>query len=59
MPRWNFWLNQAQLTNDRDRDTYSHGVFAAPGQSAQQSEFDRRKASVISTRPSTGSEDDP
>ena len=24
---WNAWLEQAQLTNDRDADTYSHGVF--------------------------------
>ncbi|MBD3304791.1 hypothetical protein GF348_00340 [candidate division KSB3 bacterium] len=25
---WNFWLEQAQSTNDLDADTYSHGVFA-------------------------------
>lgn len=24
---WNHWLEQAQVTNDADRDTYSHGVF--------------------------------
>jgi hypothetical protein len=24
---WNFWLVQAQATNDLDRHTYSHGVF--------------------------------
>lgn len=24
---WNFWLRQAQATNDRDKYTYSHGVF--------------------------------
>ena len=24
---WNAWLEQAQVTNDRDADTYSHGVF--------------------------------
>lgn len=24
---WNQWLEQAQVTNDADRDTYSHGVF--------------------------------
>lgn len=24
---WNAWLLQAQATNDRDADTYSHGVF--------------------------------
>jgi len=29
---WDMWLRQAQATNDRDRDTYSHGVFvSAPG----------------------------
>jgi len=25
---WDFWLEQAQATNDLDRHTYSHGVFA-------------------------------
>lgn len=25
---WNLWLEQAQATNDDDRDVYSHGVFA-------------------------------
>jgi hypothetical protein len=25
---WNLWLEQAQTSNDRDRFTYSHGVFA-------------------------------
>ena len=24
---WTAWLNQAQVTNDEDRYTYSHGVF--------------------------------
>ena len=24
---WDFWLHQAQATNDLDRYTYSHGVF--------------------------------
>lgn len=24
---WNEWLRQAQITNDQDRDSYSHGVF--------------------------------
>ncbi|MEM4248150.1 MAG: hypothetical protein QXH80_02700 [Candidatus Nanoarchaeia archaeon] len=24
---WNFWLEQAQITNDEDKYTYSHGVF--------------------------------
>lgn len=24
---WNFWLRQAQATNDMDQYTYSHGVF--------------------------------
>ena len=25
---WDLWLEQAQATNDLDRDTYSHGVFS-------------------------------
>ena len=24
---WNLWLEQAQITNDVDQNTYSHGVF--------------------------------
>lgn len=24
---WNLWLEQAQITNDQDKDEYSHGVF--------------------------------
>jgi hypothetical protein len=24
---WNYWLEQAQATNEMDRYTYSHGVF--------------------------------
>lgn len=24
---WNLWLEQAQVTNDLDEDSYSHGVF--------------------------------
>ncbi|MDI6794131.1 MAG: hypothetical protein QME81_14925 [bacterium] len=24
---WDMWLEQAQITNDIDEDTYSHGVF--------------------------------
>lgn len=24
---WDMWLQQAQLTNDTDKNTYSHGVF--------------------------------
>ncbi|MCH8217077.1 MAG: hypothetical protein IH892_09920 [Planctomycetes bacterium] len=24
---WNAWLHQAQVTNEEDRFTYSHGVF--------------------------------
>lgn len=24
---WNLWLEQAQITNDLDQYTYSHGVF--------------------------------
>lgn len=25
---WNLWLHQAQVTNERDADLYSHGVFS-------------------------------
>jgi len=24
---WDFWLRQAQATNEDDQDSYSHGVF--------------------------------
>jgi len=24
---WDFWLQQAQATNEADQDSYSHGVF--------------------------------
>ena len=24
---WNAWLKQAQMTNEEDRNEYSHGVF--------------------------------
>lgn len=24
---WNSWLEQAQVTNEEDKDEYSHGVF--------------------------------
>jgi len=24
---WNLWLKQAQITNELDKHTYSHGVF--------------------------------
>ena len=24
---WNLWLEQAQITNNQDKDEYSHGVF--------------------------------
>ena len=27
MAVWNYWLKQAQCTNDEDRDSYEHGVF--------------------------------
>ncbi len=27
MEYWNFWLCQAQSTNEKDKYTYSHGVF--------------------------------
>jgi hypothetical protein len=26
---WNAWLLQAQATNEQDKNTYSHGVFAS------------------------------
>lgn len=26
---WRLWLEQAQITNDDDRLSYSHGVFAS------------------------------
>ena len=36
---WEFWLFQAQATNDQDRYTYSHGVFTVePGHEVQESE---------------------
>ncbi len=36
---WNFWLQQAQQTNDLDRYTYSHGVFTVePGHESEESE---------------------
>lgn len=29
---WDLWLKQAQVTNELDKNTYSHGVFtSAPG----------------------------
>lgn len=24
---WDLWLQQAQITNDLDKDAYTHGVF--------------------------------
>jgi hypothetical protein len=27
---WNLWLEQAQISNDLDKDEYSHGVFCSP-----------------------------
>jgi hypothetical protein len=24
---WNLWLRQAQISNEDDKNTYSHGVF--------------------------------
>jgi hypothetical protein len=27
MAYWDMWLEQAQFTNEWDRDKYSHGVF--------------------------------
>jgi hypothetical protein len=29
--QWNVWLEQAQVTNDADENTYSHGVFVGMG----------------------------
>ncbi len=29
---WNLWLEQAQITNIQDADTYSHGVFVQSGE---------------------------
>ncbi len=30
MALWDFWLAQAQSTNEADHDDYSHGVFVSP-----------------------------
>lgn len=30
MALWDFWLAQAQSTNEADGDEYSHGVFVSP-----------------------------
>lgn len=30
MALWDFWLAQAQSTNEADADEYSHGVFVSP-----------------------------
>lgn len=27
---WNLWLDQAQVSNELDKDEYSHGVFCSP-----------------------------
>jgi hypothetical protein len=32
---WDYWLEQAQATNDMDRHTYSHGVFVLLSQKNQ------------------------
>jgi hypothetical protein len=29
---WELWLKQAQISNDLDRETYSHGVFMLLGE---------------------------
>jgi hypothetical protein len=29
---WNFWLEQAQATNEQDKHLYSHGVFTVEPQ---------------------------
>ena len=37
---WNLWLEQAQITNDLDQNTYSHGVFeTAPNAVAKNLRF--------------------
>ena len=30
---WDFWLLQAQVTNDLDANTYSHSAFLGPNES--------------------------
>jgi hypothetical protein len=42
---WNLWLEQAQVTNDRDAHLYSHGVFERePEDPAQADELATRRA---------------
>lgn len=35
--QWNLWLEQAQATNEQDRDEYAHSAFMSPAL------FDRRQ----------------
>ncbi len=42
---WNLWLEQAQMTNELDQNTYSHGVFEMAPSVAEQPEI-RRAESV-------------
>jgi hypothetical protein len=32
---WNLWLRQAQITNEEDANSYSHGVFVLLGGSGR------------------------
>jgi len=43
---WDQWLLQAQATNERDRRTYSHGVFVL----MEEPEADRRPRRVADER---------
>ncbi len=36
---WNFWLEQAQITNDEDKYSYSHGVFTIDPMEKYESKF--------------------
>jgi len=44
---WNLWLEQAQSSNNEDRDEYSHGVFSRmrlpPSPSYGQSAIDKHR----------------
>ena len=40
---WNLWLEQSQITNDLDQNTYSHGVFEATPTAAPDSPIFSKK----------------
>jgi hypothetical protein len=42
---WNAWLEQAQITNDVDAHTYSHGVFTLEPPMAKRPTASRSPAS--------------